>query len=365
MGKEKVNMDGELAPQIKANTDDSISKLAESQEPSTVMQARDITGEVLAPLLCEGPAMKPSQFFMYKGMLRKLSNYEETSAVAVLAGGQGDGDRIHDMITGNSIDEILGCPEVAMRWESRKAVIMGLAVLHAPATFNVHSTLTMLTSLKTPLNTLLVLVGKNGCRDIEAFEVDKTAPETEAFVAVNLQSVCENKKMGVNSFAGHFSLLGVTYQDKALSMAHNQLLKVITAADATEMEDLTEPQSSFVLNAVPADGSCFWRSIIHAIDFSAYPSIPRKESGYAVNARQVEQEELLAKKLMDSVLQQCDCSKGEDGILAKELSTSPQVSLSLVPLICDKLQIGVRITLSAEARLLDLQIFLDLDTVDR
>lgn len=102
MGKEKVNMDGELA-QIKANTDDSISKLAESQEPSTVMQVRDITGEVLAPLLCEGPAMKPSQFFMYKGMLRKLSNYEETSAVAVLAGWQGDGDRIHDMITGNSI----------------------------------------------------------------------------------------------------------------------------------------------------------------------------------------------------------------------------------------------------------------------
>ena len=43
MGKEKVNMDGELA-QIKANTDDSISKLAESQEPSTVMQVRDITG---------------------------------------------------------------------------------------------------------------------------------------------------------------------------------------------------------------------------------------------------------------------------------------------------------------------------------
>lgn len=128
MGKEKVKMDGELA-QIKANTDDSISKLAESQEPSTVMQVRDITGEVLAPLLCEGPAMKTSQFFMYKGMLRKLSNYEETSAVAVLAGWQGDGDRIHDMITGNSIDEILGCPEVAMRWESRKAVIMGLAVL--------------------------------------------------------------------------------------------------------------------------------------------------------------------------------------------------------------------------------------------
>jgi len=43
MGKEKVKMDGELA-QIKANTDDSISKLAESQEPSTVMQVRDITG---------------------------------------------------------------------------------------------------------------------------------------------------------------------------------------------------------------------------------------------------------------------------------------------------------------------------------
>jgi len=356
-GKEKLSVDTELA-HIKAITTDNMAKIATADETHAVTEINDITQEMIAPKTFFGPSLKPSKFATYKGMLRKLANCEESVTVGILAGTAGDGEvlRIVDLITGNSTDEILACPEVKERWKVRKYEIMGLAVLHVPDSFDVHSTLKFLSPLKSPLTTLLLLCGKNKCRDFEAFEVDVCSDDpNSAFVAVNLQSVAENKKSGIQCFQGHYSLLGVSYQDTALSLAHNRLLDLMTMANpgwssSSHGEESCDSTRNYCLHAVPADGLCFFHSVIHAINFTDYLKIPRQESGYAQNQRHVQQEEQLAKKLLQSVLEQCDPTIPDDKKLADDLADACSVPVDAIPMVCAKLKFSVRVTISPEAR---------------
>ena len=155
LGKEKLSLDSELA-HIKAITEDNIAKIATAAEAPAVTEINDITQEMIAPKTFFGPRLKPSQFVMYKGMLRKLANCEESVTVGIMAGYAGDGEamRIVDLITGNSADEVLACPEVKERWQVRKHEILGLVVLHVPESFHVYSTFKLLSQLKSPLTTL-------------------------------------------------------------------------------------------------------------------------------------------------------------------------------------------------------------------
>ena len=185
--------------------------------------------------------------------------------------------------------------------------------------------------------------------------MDMSSDPNKAFVAVNLQNMAECKKSGIQSFQGHYSMLGVTCQDTAMSLAHNRLLDLMTMANpgwssSSHQDESCDSTRNYRLHVVPADGLCFFHSVINAINFTEYQKIPRKESGYAQNQRHVHQEEQLAKKLLQSVLEKCDPTIPDEKKLAEDLAESCSVPLVAIPVLCAKLKFSVRVTIASEAR---------------
>lgn len=52
----------------------------------------------------------------------------------------------------------------------------------------------------------------------------------------------------------------------------------------------------------PADGYCFWHSILGCLDFDNWKAVPRKDSGYSINSRLVKEEEDKARALATMVM---------------------------------------------------------------
>ena len=355
MGKEKLAQEVELK-QIKEQTKNAMDTLVEPKASPWMAEAEDITRDILAPRIMQGPDLKSSTFSVYKGLLRKLTVCREGTSVGVLGGRE---MRVQDCVLGNSTEEIFMCPEFKKRWTELGFGIMGLAVLGAPVDFNIRSICSLLTSLKSSLETLMTIVVKQESNIPEVWEVTPSAPDDERFNPVDVATAMENRKAGVHIFCGHFSLLGVSSSDKAVSMAHNIILQSLASSESLSRDDKTAVDKDsdmkadaaiahYQINVVPADGMCFWHSLIGALNKGEYDLIPRKPSGYAANSRHVAQEEALAKKLVSEVLDQADGSP-EDQVCANELRESPVVDLVLVPWICAKLKIGIRAMVHSEA----------------
>ena len=117
----------------------------------------------------------------------------------------------------------------------------------------------------------------------------------------------------------HVEKVGVELQDEALAMAHN-------AVRATFLQDVQknlrrgsrkaaapmEPENVIpVLRvAVPADGRCCWHALVAATKLEEYQRVPRYSSGYAINRRQVQEEEQSARDLMHKAVALCADKEG-------------------------------------------------------
>ena len=346
LGKKKVALEQELDEVKSASC--SIQQLAENAIPitSTVV---DVTDTILAPRMLYGPEMLHSSFSVYKGVFKRLCTLGPNCTVGILAGANRE---VCDFIYGNSTHEILECQEVSQRWNERNYVVLGMAVLGTPESWKPQQCYKALVELNSPGSSVLLLVQRERSATPECWEVDMTAEQDqqdEAFLAVSLASLMCNKKKTNDVTMCHFSQIGITLMDKLESETHNALLHHVSRSFSQASQESVD-NMEMELNPVPADGNCFFHSVLGALNYDRYKAAQRKDNGYAIERHHVQAEEALASKLRSSLLdgdrEDAEWRKVVEMLMAR----SGSVDLTAVPSISWKLGIGLRLTIEPEAQ---------------
>ena len=345
LGKKKVSLEHELNEIKSASC--SIEQLV--KDGTSISTVVDVTDTLLAPRIVYGPEMQRSSFSVYRGLFKRLCTLGPNCTVGILAGSNRE---VHDFIYGNSTHEILECQEVVQRWKDRNYVVLGLAVLGTPESWKPQQCYKVLMELNSPGSAVLLLVQRNRSATPECWEVDMTVTQDqqdEAFLAVSLESVMSNKKKTTEATMSHFSEIGITFMDKLQSECHNALLRHVSRSFSQASQESAD-NMEMELNPVPADGNCFFHSVLGALNYGRYKATQRKETGYAIERHHVQAEEALASKLRSSLLDG-DCQDAEWQKVAEMLKAkSGAVDVTAVPSICWKMRIGLRLTIAPEAQ---------------
>ena len=97
--------------------------------------------------------------------------------------------------------------------------------------------------------------------------------------------------------------------DKLESETHNALLHHVSRSFSQASQESAD-NMEMELNPVPADGNCFFHSVLGALNYHRYKATQRKDTGYAIERHHVQAEEVLASKLRSSILDG-DCQDAE------------------------------------------------------
>lgn len=109
-------------------------------------------------------------------------------------------------------------------------------------------------------------------------------------------------------------------------------------------------KTSLEQQCAPADGYCLWHSVLGSLDFEAWSTVPRKESGYAANARIVKNEEDKARALMNMTMEKA-CEQGVDIDKVEEIRKHGSVDIADLDWVANALMMNIRCTISDEAHL--------------
>ena len=93
-----------------------------------------------------------------------------------------------------------------------------------------------------------------------------------------------------------------------------------------------------------------WHSVLGSLDFEAWSTVPRKESGYAANARIVKNEEDKARALMNMTMEKA-CEQGVDIDKVEEIRKHGSVDIADLDWVANALMMNIRCTISDEAHL--------------
>ena len=102
----------------------------------------------------------------------------------------------------------------------------------------------------------------------------------------------------------------------------------------------------------PADGYCFWHSMLSCLDFDNWKAVPRKDSGYSVNSRLVKEEEDKARALATMVMATAT-KNGADTARIADISKTGCVEVVDVQWLVCALKMNIRCTISDEVGAVD------------
>eukprot|EP00438_Fugacium_kawagutii_P014416 Skav236071 [mRNA] locus=scaffold2211:153024:160283:+ [translate_table: standard] len=280
------------------------------------------------------------------------TKYLHRQQLGILAGKD---DVVLDVILGTDVSNILVTPELIQRWDNLQYQIMGL-VEFVEDNAEVHTDMDLehiqelFAQTQKPL--LMIRIGNSTDPKSWMFHDDNDDASAK-LTACKLDNEGKKRRKNADYRITPADQLGVTFEDEAAFLVSQAICNQMGKAIAKHSLD---SKHRFEKVTVPADGYCFWHSILASLQPKKYCSIERCASGWPVNKRQEKVEAAASKHLLQLAV--------NAGLDATEFPHG-YVHLDQIALVAAKLNLAVRCTISDEAftRLLDSELRVPQDAV--
>lgn len=355
-GKSYVSTDQAIHA-IAKHSEQSLSDLTEKDTSnSKLAKVTDVSDSLLnvpaSSLALPHPPQ--SSIDIYKGIVSSLIEWSNKCVsnchCGIMAGHE---QSITDVIICPNMIDAVQNEEVKKRWETQKVSVMGFVLwLPEQKSHPVSHYIPSLLSLKSPFETLaLLFIRDHG--QLEFWQITRSkSAEPAAYTRCELK-VSSHRKKDVKYMVLHLDSVGVSI----LGGVENHVSAILSKTIADRVQRSCQEQTKKGQNIdsqkqcwfqkcdVPADGLCFFHSILGSMDES-WSQIPR-ENGWAINKRIRKKEEDMAKGLRGVALSGMgrsghDHSERLDGILRGH------VDLDDVDLLAKALGLAVRCTIPKE-----------------
>lgn len=297
----------------------------------------------------ETKELPKSQFCIYKGIMANLVSWGRNDSGGKLCGLMaGDGTTVSDVIISMDFGTSIASDIVSNRWEDLDIKPMGLAVWMTEPQHSVEHLVPKLRELKSPFETL-VLVILCGGQDPVVWDVAIPKEGVVTYCQCDGVKAQSGKKKGDSYRVVDFNALGHTTTSNMVSTLSALLKKNIKqkVADKLKRSSSSAGTSSLSEQSTPADGLCFWHSVLGTLDYDNWVAVPRKDSGYAINPRSVKHEEDTARQLMEAVMERAT-ENGVDPTVITEIKRTGCVNVEDLPWVSKALNMKIRCTIDDE-----------------
>ena len=290
---------------------DSISKDSEEvfmeamgkQKPpdETDMKLVDVTHTMFAK--AEQESLPESTISIYKGLIANLMSWGRKTYDGKLCGIMaGDGESVTDCVVCTDFDKCIQSDTLSSRMDDLGVHPMGLVVWikgKEPSIEQFSPLLQALESLFDPIILMVMSGGNDPCiwevsisqdGDVKYQRCSGAKSESgrkkkEKYRVVDFQALGKNTTNNMSDVLA--SLLKKSVKEKVTGK-----VKKVSGDDKHELE----------VQFTPADGYCFWHSMLGCLDFDNWKAVPRKDSGYSINSRLVKEEEDKTRALATMVM---------------------------------------------------------------
>ena len=349
VGKAAVSTEKALSS-IAKQSEISFQEAMEHQSPPTTQEIKftDVTHTLFAKQVED--EFLPSSFCIYKGIIANLTSWGRQDQGDYLCGIMaGDGKSVLDVVVSSNFQGCISSDCYQERLSNMKLQTMGIVCWVKDFKQPLDKFVQPLRDLKSPSKTVILLVMCGGLDPMvwEVFLPDEgdakftrcSGPKTqsgrkknEEYRVLDLSALSKSTTDTMND------TVAKVFQDNFKNMVA-QKLKATEASEARKLQ----------VHYVPADGFCFWHSIVGALEFDAWSAVPRKESGYSSNHRIVKNEEEKAKSLMQMTMARASGMDVDADTIAN-IYQSGCVEVGDLHWISNAMGISVRCTISDEAR---------------
>ena len=349
-GKSFVNTEKAL-DSISKQSEATFKEAMEKQElpNGSEMKLVDVTHQLFAKPAEE--VFPPSSICIYKGIIANLISWGRNDCGGKLCGIMaGDGKSIVDVVVCTDFDSSISSDSLKQRWANLKIQPMGLVVWVTDYDSPIDQFGKALRSLKSSFKTL-VLVTMCGGLDPRVWDVsikdDNVITYTRCSGPKDQSGRKKDEKYRVVDFQALSKTTAGTMQETVSALLQSSVkeklshkLKARKCSEKTSLEE----------QCAPADGYCLWHGVLGSLDFGAWSTVPRKDSGYAANARIVKHEEDNARALMKITMDKA-CEQGVDMDRVQEIRNHGSVDVADLDWVANALMMNIRCTIADEAHL--------------
>ena len=314
----------------------------------------DVTHKLFEkPVIDEFPQ---SSVCIYKGIISNLISWGREGQGDKICGiMSGDGKSVLDVVICTDFQLCITSDRLSKRLSNLSLQPMGLVVWAKDFDIQLHDFAQSMQDLKSPYDTQVLLVMCGG-HDPRVWDTHIQEDGDVKFTRCNGVKFQTGRKKEEKYRVVDFSALSKNTVDNmhdAVSAVLQDVLKEALSKklkpfDIHEACDLQE-------HCVPADGLCFWHSVLGSLDFDVWKTVPRKNSGYSTNQRIVKTEEDRARKFMKTTMERVRDRDLETSRCDEILATGC-VDVMDIDFIAKALGIGVRCTISDEAELGEVEV---------
>lgn len=319
----------------------------EKQKPDPSMNLVDVTHK-----LFDVPAQQTlpsSSICIYKGIIANLISWGRGNAPDKLCGIMaGDGKSVLDVVICTDFQACISSSRFAERLTSIEVQTMGIVVWTKEFKESVDEFVDKLKALKSPFDKVVLLVMCGG-HDPLLWEVSIPSEGDITCTRCSGPKASSGRKKNEHYRVVDFDALSKSTTDDmkdTVSLVFKDSFKQMVSKKLKRLEvrETCHLQEFFV----PADGLCFWHSILGTLEFDSWNIVPRKESGYSTNNRIVKTEEDRARSLMENTLVRA-AENGVSSYKIDEVQMMGSVDMKHLQWIADALKFNIRCTVDDEA----------------
>ena len=359
---EKSMQTAEKAGKSFVNTEKAIDSISKESE-ATFMEAMEKQVlpddsemklvDVTHQLFAKQPEQKfvPSSICIYKGIIANLISWGRNDHGGKLCGIMaGDGKSVLDVVVCTDFDSCILSDSLKQRWANFDIQPMGLVVWVTDYDSPIDQFGKRMQALKSPFKTLVLVTM---CGGLDPMVWDVSISEEDEIEYTRRSGPKEqsgrnkDEKYRVVDFQALSKTIACTmdetvsaYLESSVKEKLGHKMKKMKCSEKTSLEQ----------QCAPADGYCLWHSVLGSLDFEAWSTVPRKESGYAANARIVKNEEDKARALMKMTMEKA-CEQGVDIDKVEEIRKHGSVDIADLDWVANALMMNIRCTISDEAHL--------------
>lgn len=325
---------------------EAMEKQAPQHDPA--IKLVDVTHQLFeTPVQEEFPSSSVS---IYKGMVANLISWGRCDKQDKLCGIMaGDGKSVLDVVVCTDFQACISSSRFADRLNNLQLQTMGIVVWAKEFKETVDDEFVdKLKALRSPFDKVVLLVMCGG-HDPMLWEVSIPSEGDVACVRCSGPKASSGRKKNEHYRVVDFNALSKSTSDNmedTVSLVFKDAFKqfVSKKLKSLEVRETCHLQEFFV----PADGLCFWHSILGTLEFDSWSIVPRKESGYSTNNRIVKAEEDRARSLMENTLAKAS-ENGVSSFKLDEIQSTGSVDLKHLQWIAEALKFNIRCTIDDEA----------------
>ena len=274
VGKSVVSADKALAS-ISKHSELTLQEVMEKQPPTTGTEIKlvDVTHKMFEKHV--GEELPASNVSIYKGIIANLISWARGDQADELYGIMaGDGKSILDVVICTNLQDCISSSSYANRLTKESLQTMGLAIWVKDFNDDVDKFLQPLKELKSPLNTLVLLVmcgGHDPCVWEVTIPEEGSATWTKCSGPKASSGRKKDEKYRVVDFDALSKNTSNNMQDTVSTMLRESskelVCRKLKSRNGSEKCSLEE-------HHVPADGFCFWHCVLGTLDFESWCSMP-------------------------------------------------------------------------------------------